>query len=290
VSSLLLGCLSGAAFGALAVTVRQGLALGVEVKVGAAATTIVATFLSTAVMLAAGTGADDFSAGRIWPFLAVGALVPGFSQVLFGRAVRDAGPSRAAILIGTSPVLSAAIAIAVLGEAFHPLLAAGTVLVVAGGALLAWERARPEGFRLSGALLALTCAVLFAGRDNAVRSIADGSSVPGLVAGTFSLAAAALVLVSFVALAGRGYSPTEARRALVAFLPAGVSLAVAYDALVTALDRGSVTIVAPLNATQSLWAVVFSLVLLRRTDRVSRRLLIASSLVVAGGAVIGAVR
>jgi len=70
--------------------------------------------------------------------------VPGASQILFMKAVRDVGPSRAAILIGTAPLMSVLIALTILGEPFHPELAAGTVLVVAGGAALTRERIRPH--------------------------------------------------------------------------------------------------------------------------------------------------
>ena len=51
------------------------------------------------------------------------------------------------------------------------------------------------------------------------------------------------------------------------------------------------SIVAPLNATQSLWAVVFAAVLIgRHHEGIGRRLVVAGALVVAGGAVIGIVR
>lgn len=288
--ALLLGFLAGAAFGALAVAVRFGLVRGVDAETGAAAGSLVATGLSAAVAFAAGASWDDLAPSRLWPFLAIGAVVPGCSQILFVRAVRDAGPSRAAILIGTAPLLSALIAIAALGEPFRAALAVGTVLVVLGGVLLAWERRRPRDFKLVGALLALACAALFAGRDNAVRSVSDGAAVPGLVAGTASLAAAAAVLVAYVAVARRERLASRARHAFVAFLPAGISLAVAYDALIGAFDRGRVTIVAPLNATQSLWAVVFSFLLIRRTELIGPRVVAATGLVVAGGAVIGVFR
>ena len=55
-------------------------------------------------------------------------------------AIALIGASRTTILFGISPVLSAAGAIALLGEPFRVSLAVGTVLVVCGGTLLAWER------------------------------------------------------------------------------------------------------------------------------------------------------
>jgi uncharacterized membrane protein len=57
--------------------------------------------------------------------------------------------------------------------------------------------------------------------------------------------------------------------------------------LLIALDRGRVTIVAPLNATQSLFAVVLAVILLRRAELVGVRVVIAAVLVVAGSVVIG---
>jgi drug/metabolite transporter (DMT)-like permease len=289
-SAILLACLAGAAFGALAVAVRLGLARGVEAEAGAVAATLVATALAAAVSLAAGSWADGGSLADLWPFAAIGFLVPGLSQILFNRAIGAAGPSRAAIAMGTTPLLSALIAVAVLDERPNAAVAVGTVLVVAGGALLVWEPARPAGFRTVGLVLAFLCAVLFAIRDNVVRGAADGSAVPPLTATVTTLAAATFALAAY-RLAIRGRRATDgAGEAVRAFLPAGIALGVAYSALVVAFDRGDVTVVAPLNATQSLWAVVLSALVLGRSELVGARLVAAAGLVVAGSALIGVFR
>jgi uncharacterized membrane protein len=81
------------------------------------------------------------------------------------------------------------------------------------------------------------------------------------------------------------------RPALPAFADAGVALGLAYNSLLEAFDHGRVSIVTPLNATQSLWAVVFSaLVIGRRGEVIGARLVAAGLLVVAGSSVIGIVR
>ncbi len=79
----------------------------------------------------------------------------------------------------------------------------------------------------------------------------------------------------------------QARAALRAFAPAGICLGIAYLCLIVALDRGPVTVVAPLNATQSLWGVIFAATLLGKREAVGPRLLVAAVLVVAGGVLIG---
>jgi drug/metabolite transporter (DMT)-like permease len=63
-----------------------------------------------------------------------------------------------------------------------------------------------------------------------------------------------------------------------------------YVCLLIALDRGRVTVVAPLNGTNALWTVVLAAVLLRRQERVGSRLVLAAVLTVAGGALIGVFR
>ena len=47
------------------------------------------------------------------------------------------------------------------------------------------------------------------------------------------------------------------------------------------------TIVAPLNATQSLWGVIFAAAFLGKREAIGPRLLAAALLVVAGGVLIG---
>jgi drug/metabolite transporter (DMT)-like permease len=51
----------------------------------------------------------------------------GISQILFTRSVGVIGPSRTAIVVGISPVLSAGIAVTLLGEPLHVALVFGTL-------------------------------------------------------------------------------------------------------------------------------------------------------------------
>ena len=88
---------------------------------------------------------------------------------------------------------------ALLDEPLRPVLLVGTALIVAGGAALALDPGRPAGFRTIGVVLALACAALFAGRDNAVRWIARDDDVPPLQATAVTLLAATLATALYVA-------------------------------------------------------------------------------------------
>lgn len=288
--AFLLAALAGVCFGAMTVAVRTGFGRSAEPVLSP----LVCALVACALLAVAAGASGQLAEARfddVWRFMAIGAGVPGLSQILFVLAIRDAGPSRAAVLIGTAPVISAALAIAFLGEPFEAPLGIATVLIVLGGALLALEGRRPAEFRALGAVLALACAAAFGVRDNLVRLVARSADVPPLAAATASLAGATIALALFIGLAHRGeHLPRRAARTVLPFLPAGLFLGAAYAALLEAFDHGDVTVVAPLNATQSLWAVVFSALLLRRSEMIGRRLVAAGVLIVAGSALIGATR
>ena len=286
--AVLFGVLSGVFFGALAVAVRRALSKASDPEAGATVALSVAFAVSVALALAA---SSSFRPGQLWPFALIGLLVPGSSQILFVRAVRDAGPSRAAILIGTAPLISVLIALTVLGEPFSVALVAGALLIVAGGIVLTRERVRPHDFRTRGAMLALTCAALFAVRDNLVRWISiDAHAAPPLMAAAASLLAASTLLMVYLAVVRRADLRHRLRNAARPFAPAGLALAGGYVCLLEAFSRGRVSIVAPLNATQSLWAVTFAAIVIGRSEAIGSRLVVASTLIVAGGTLISVVR
>jgi drug/metabolite transporter (DMT)-like permease len=285
--AVLLGVLAGVLFGAMTVAVRWGLVRGGD------AVAAVPVIAGTALLVDGGLALATWSTPAVEglaAFFAVGLCVPGLSQVAFVSAVRHAGASRTAILIGVAPLFSVLLAIALLGEELEPAILVGTALIVLGGAALAFDPRRPAGFRMLGVVLALVCAGLFAARDNAVRHFAVDLDIAPLDAAAASLLGATLAATVFVAFARRRSTLTLLRPAVRAFVPAGLFLAGAYCALVAGFDRGSVGVVAPLNATQSLWAVIFAALVYRRAEAIGRRTVLAAVLVVCGGALIAGFR
>jgi drug/metabolite transporter (DMT)-like permease len=274
-------------FGALAVTIRISLHPPLDAEAASLVTTFVAGVCCVVLAVASGdlTGVDWIDT---WPFFVTGLFAPGISQILFTRAVGLIGPSRTAVFVGVSPVLSAALAVTLLGEPVHVALVFGTLLVVAGGTLLVRERGGPAELLSLGIALALGAALLFGIRDNLVRWGARGSDVPGLVAASASLASATVVIAVVVLLRPNGVA--RVRQAFRPFLLSGLVYGVSYACLYSAFDRGRVTIVAPLVATESLFAVLISMVVLRKSERIGVRLFVAAALVVGGGALISSFR
>jgi uncharacterized membrane protein len=69
-----------------------------------------------------------------------------------------------------------------------------------------------------------------------------------------------------------------------------VFFGLSYVCLFEAYWRGRVSVVSPLVATESLWGVGLSALLIRHTEGMGKRLALGAVLVVAGGVLIGATR
>jgi len=228
--------------------------------------------------------------GTPWPFLLAGLLAPGGAQLLFVLGVREAGPARASVIAGAAPLVAVTIAIIALGEPAQAALLLGAVAIVGGGVALVAERTRPDHFRAIGLVYALGCTVLFATRDNVVRHIASDSTVPPQLAAAATILSGTVLIFVVLVVARRGRVFADLRREGPHFVLPGVLWGASYAFLFEAFYRSRVTVVSPLVATESLFAVLLAVLLLRRTELVGRHLLLGVSLVVVGGALIGAFR
>lgn len=285
-----LGLLAGILFGLLTVMVRRGLMQRPDPIVGSVVVIGIATAMVLAVTVVTGVGGDLWDRVAI-AYLLIGLVAPGASQIVFMLAVRDVGASRAAIMIGTAPLLATIIAVVFRDEPLKAGLIAGTVLIVVGGASLAYERNLPAGFRARGMLLAFTCALLFACRDNAMRMAGLETDMDPRAGTAWALIGAFIAVAGFALVTRRGALPGQLRSVTTAFIPAGIVFGAAYTTLTIALSVGKVTVFAPLNAMQSMWTVILAWVILGRSDDgIGARVVAAMALVVIGGIMIGIFR
>jgi drug/metabolite transporter (DMT)-like permease len=282
VDAVLLALASAFLFGAMTVALRFALRRAPDAEVGALLTILPALAVTLPFV-----AAQSLDLAAVWPFVLAGVLGPGLSQLLFTLAVRDAGPARTSVAVGTAPLFSVVIALVFLDEPLLAGLVLGAILIVVGGVLLVGESGRPKHVKPIGLAFALLATVVFAVRDNLVRWLSLDTDVEPALAAAATLGAGGAVVALWVLGSRRGHVTL---RALPAFVPSGVLFGLSYICLFEAYYRGRVTVVSPLIATESLWGVALSALFLRRHELVGPRLFAGAALVVAGGALIGIFR
>ncbi len=222
-------------------------------------------------------GSSTTTAADAWRFFLAGLLAPGISQFLFTLAISEVGASRTSAAAGTAPLFALAIAFVFLHEPVRGGLVLGGVAIVGGGAILASERSRPAHLRARGLLYALGAAACFAVRDNIVRALhAHGSPE--------TVAAATLLAGTLVAACVARRLPT--RGELRSLAPAGLLFGLSYILLFEAYFHGRVSVVSPLAATETLWALGLAALVLGASEGLGRRALLGAGGIRAGGVVI----
>ena len=285
--AIILGLASAALFGGLTVMMRIALQRSDAPGLGALVMNGAALVVAVVAALPEVGSWHHVDLGALGWIALAGALAPGLAGVVYTRAVRAAGASRTVVVFGMAPLVAVVIALVALDEPLKGGLIAGTVLIVAGGLAVAFERTRPESFRWIGVLMAAGCMTLFATRDNVTRWKLSGTHLPPTLAVVVSLAAG-----TAVALAATPHRDPRLlfRRGTLLFVPCGVVFGISYVTLFEAYAHGRVSVVSPIVATETLFGVVLSAVFLRRSELVGPRLLAGAALVVAGSALIGVFR
>ena len=290
--SIVLTCLAGMLFAVNATFTRLALdRTGIRTDVAAAATVMTATTVASVIAIIGGVRLSDLSWANSQGFFVIGAIVPGFGQLTFYAAIRMAGPSRSAIMLGTVPVWSVALATIFLNEHWSASVVVGTILAVMGSVLLATEGTTKTSVSRLGLALAALTALQFAIRDVLARSVTQGSNLDSPAAAAVTLWVGAVVLIGVgVGTAKPREFSKNLRRSMPAMLIPGIAVGIAMPALLAAFERSRVVIVSPLlGATQTVGAVLLSGLLIGGTE-IDKRVVLAVIVTLAGGTLIGVTR
>ena len=290
--SVALTCLAGMLFAVNATFTRLALdRTRVRTDVAAAATVMTAATVASVIAIIGGVRPIDLSWADSQGFFVIGAIVPGVAQLTFCAAIRMAGPSRTAIMLGTVPVWSVVLAAIFLDEHWSAPVVAGTLLAVVGSVILATEGITKASVSRLGLALAALTALQFAVRDVLARSVTQESNLDSSAAAALTLGVGAVVLIGVtVGTAGPREFSENLRRSMPAMLIPGIAIGFAMPALLAAFERSRVGIVSPLlGATETVGAVLLSGLLIGGTE-INKRVALAVSLTLAGGTLIGATR
>jgi len=178
-----------------------------------------------------------------------------------------------------------------LGERPGPPVIGGTVLIVAGVALLSLareERAREDWFR--GALIFPLSASVIQAFSPVLAKWGYAHHPHAMTAMAVAFAAGTVTILAGRPLLGVSGRLSLDRRALGWFLAAAAFNIVASVCIWSAFLLGEISRVLPLSRLTPVWVVVWSYLFLGTLERVTWRVVLAAALVVGGGVLVTAFR
>src|SRR6266542_2237766 len=235
--------------------------------------------LWTAVLLTGGFPAVPMAG--ILLFTLVGIFQLGVRLFAY-TGVAKIGASRSSALQSVSPLISATIAITILGEQTSLLIIVGTVLVVVGIILISWKpKQQLPGFHRWHLLLPIGAAFLTGINHPIRRYVLTMANEPLF----FSALMGAVSLICFSLYSV--VSPDSQRlvwnrQGTLPFLATGLFETVSIVCIITALSIGDVVVIAPIAASYPVWSLVEARIFLRDVEPVNWKTVIGILSVVAG--------
>jgi drug/metabolite transporter (DMT)-like permease len=200
-------------------------------------------------------------------------------------AIKQVGASRSYSLRATAPLFSAVVAVLLLGESVTTTIVIGTLLIVAGIAVISWERGEPGASFPWWRLLVPLAAALIAGIVQPMRryalTLADEPLFFSAIVGLISLLWYLFYLASPTV-----ERPVWERKALAPFISAGLFETLGILLGIASLSYGSVVVVTPIVSTSPVWVLIGSAIFLRDVERVSFQTIAGALCVVMGTIVI----
>jgi len=203
-------------------------------------------------------------------------------RLLAYTGVEKIGASRSAALQSVSPLISATIAIAVLGESTSTLIVLGTLLVVGGIVLVSWKPEKEiQGFRLRYLLLPIGAACLTGMNHPIRRYVLTMANEPLFFSALMGLVSFGGFLI-YLAISPRSQQIVLNRESLGPFLTTGLSETFSILCIITAISLGRVVIVAPIAASYPVWSLIFAAIFLRDLESINWKVIVGIISVVVG--------
>ncbi len=210
-----------------------------------------------------------------------GVLSLGVARLLNFVAMRGLGVAKTSALIGSSPVITTLLSIAIISESPDLATFAGAATVALGVALISGA----TGFRIERALLVgLASALAYSLSNIASKSGVLLQPDPFLSATTGAVAGLAFIS-AYLAATGQTRDLGIGRQSLACFAATGVLSSVGWLAMMAALETGPVSVVTTIVYSYPLFAILTTRLLMKE-EKLTTRTIVGSVLVVLGVAVV----
>lgn len=195
-------------------------------------------------------------------------------------AIEKIGASPAAAIKNSAPVITTALAIMFLGEHVTLLHWVAIFTIVVGITLVTWQRGLGWRHVLSvGVLAALGSAISYGIRPLFLKYGLDAANLP--LTGALIGAVAALVYAAVLTPNSELWFGLR-EKSLGLFAASGILQALGFLALTFGLSNEDVSIVYPVTATAPLFTLLFTALMLRKTERLTWRIVLGAFAITAG--------
>jgi len=278
----LLSLFTAVCYGASAVLTRKGMRDSNPIT-GAVVAALVQVVVLLGLLLAYPPARIDWTA--IAFFVASGILASTLGRLLNFMSIERLGVPVSASIIGSSPLFSTIFAVVAIGESVALTTVLGTVFVVIGIALT--SGGNKLGSKLLGSALVIpVMSAAFYGASSIVRKVGL-NILPDSVLGAFVGAASSLVsFLLYIVTTKRVAEVRLSRNSVKYFIGSGLAVSAGWLTMFAALSTGSVSVVSALIGTNPLFSLALSLVFLRETEDINRRIAAGAFAIVAGAAII----
>ncbi len=216
-------------------------------------------------------------------FILAGSIGHGIARYLQFTGVHRVGPARNTIALASSGLFGAVIAILFRGEHWTLPVFIGTIAIIAGVWVVAYESKKTK----SGAvnlLYPLTAALLYGITTN-IYKVGLEQLPNAIFAAAVGLTAAMVTLMAFAKTKG---TFSLNKKSWPLFLTAGLINTVGLVLNFEAVKRGNVSVVFPLISSQPLFATLYGYLFLKQHEKITLHVVLGAIVVVAGIAIIAA--
>ena len=227
---------------------------------------------------------SPFDVKAVLFFVLAGVSATGIGRMLNYIGINRLGVSIIQPLIGSAPLFSIITAAVFLTEQFALFVYLGTALIILGVAILSQrskDQLKINGLKRMYIIIPLLAA-LFYGSSSTFRKIGLNILNLPLFGATIGVSASWIFLLLFLIFSGRIKTISLDKPSLRFFSCSGLFVSIGMISMFYAYSEGKVGIVAPLIATNPLFALLFSYVFLKNTEKISYKIVIGAGITLLG--------
>jgi uncharacterized membrane protein len=224
----------------------------------------------------------------VYPFIIAGILAPGCARLLSYKGIRTLGVSVATPIVSAESTFSILMALIFLKEPMNLEIGTGILSVVVGLVLLGYETGQKSKREISKKicyrdLLYPITASIFYGVSVFIRKLGLNVVNSAILGATVTSGTSWCIFAILLATSGNAKRLFQVeKQSLAYFFMSGGTTCIAWLSLFYALSIGRVVIVSPVASSYSLVTLFLSYVLLRNTERISLKIIVAAILIIGG--------